>query len=267
MILRGDNNPDTGGRPGFGGSGYAQMGGRLDDVTRDFLELEMKVDPYAKLTDVKALHRLNQQAQAEIKNIPFLRSYETELNGITTFRGDERLPDELFHTGFNRIVGPVKHISLAEHTKAIRGVISTSTNESVAVGYAIHNQRGYVYAIELNHGGVAVDTSLRGETLHEIATLNIPPEDIMFAVGPFNNTEVNLSIIKEQVDVRTAELLINPHASASAEVADAAFEKLKATLKYDLSPKMSFAERYENRQELFWHEDEALVVPTIETIH
>jgi hypothetical protein len=254
-------------RPGLGGSGYVQMGGRLDDVTRDFFELEMKVDPYAKLTDVKALHRLNQEAQAEITNIPFLRSYKTELNGITTFRGDERLPDELFHTGFNRRVGPVQYITLAEHTKAIRGVISTSTNESVAVGYAIHNQRGYVYAIELNHGGVAVNTSLRGETLHEVATLNIPPEDIMFAVGPFNNTEVDLSIIKEQVDVRTAELLINPHATASAEVADAAFEKLKSTLKYDLSPEMSFAERYESRQDLFWHEDEALVIPTVETLH
>ncbi|NRD74946.1 cytotoxic necrotizing factor [Shewanella sp. VB17] len=254
-------------RPGLGGSGYAQMGGRLDDVTRDFLELEMKVDPYAKLNDVKALHRLNQQAQTEIENMPFLRSYETELTGITTFRGDERLPDELFHSGFNRRVGPVEYISLAEHTKAIRGVISTSTNESVAVSYAIHNQRGYVYAIELNHGGVAVNTSLRGETLHEVATLNIPPEDIMFAVGPFNNTEVNLSIIKEKVDARTAELLINPHATASAEVADAAFEKLKTTLKYDLSPEMSFTERYENRQDLFWHEDEAIIEPIVETIH
>ncbi|WP_394388888.1 dermonecrotic toxin domain-containing protein [Shewanella woodyi] len=246
-------------RPGIGGSGYADMRGRLDDVTRDFLELEMRVDPYSKLTDINALHNLNQQAQAEIQNVPFLHSYQPELKGITTFRGDERLPDELFHSGFNRRVEPVKYIRLAEHTRAIRGVISTSTDESVAVSYAIHNQRGYVYAIELNHGGAAVDTTLRYETLNEVATLNIPPEDIMFAVGPFNNTEVNFSIIKEQVDARTAELLINPHSMATAEVADAAFEKLKASLKYDLSPEMSFSERYENRQDLFWHEDEALV--------
>jgi hypothetical protein len=249
--------------PGLGGSGYANMSGRLDDVTRDFLELEMKVDPYAKLTDVKALHRLNQQAQMEISQVPFLYSYESRLKGITTFRGDERLPDEIFHSGFNRRLGPVEYIRLAKHTQAIRGVISTSQNEAVAVAYAVHNQRGYVYAIELNRGGVAVETSLRGETLHEIATLNIPPEDIMFALGPFNNTEATLSILKENAEARTAELLINPHATASPAVATAAFEKLKATLKYDLSPEMSFAERYENRRDLFWHEDETIIPDAI----
>ncbi|WP_164521425.1 dermonecrotic toxin domain-containing protein [Iodobacter ciconiae] len=245
-------------RPGFGGSGYLYMGGSLDSVTRDFLELEMKVDPYAKLTDVKALHRLNEQAQMEIKEVPFLYSYDSKLNGITTFRGDERLPDEIFHSGFNRRPVQVQYVRLAEDTKAIRGVISTSKDEAVAVGYAIHNQRGYVYAIELNHGGVAVDTSLHGRALNEIATLNIPPEDIMFAVGPFTNTEVTMGVIKENTAVRTAELLINPHSTASSEVAKAAFEKLKVTLKYDLSPEMSFAERYEDRQDLFWHEDEAM---------
>ncbi|AZN38072.1 hypothetical protein EJO50_04115 [Iodobacter ciconiae] len=177
---------------------------------------------------------------------------------MTTFRGDERLPDEIFHSGFNRRPVQVQYVRLAEDTKAIRGVISTSKDEAVAVGYAIHNQRGYVYAIELNHGGVAVDTSLHGRALNEIATLNIPPEDIMFAVGPFTNTEVTMGVIKENTAVRTAELLINPHSTASSEVAKAAFEKLKVTLKYDLSPEMSFAERYEDRQDLFWHEDEAM---------
>ncbi|MBJ6911224.1 hypothetical protein JG661_18240, partial [Vibrio cholerae] len=72
------------------------------------------------------------------------------------FRGDTRLPDELFHSGFNRRVGPVEYIRLAEHTRAIRGVISTSTEQSVAVNYALGHQRGYVYAVELNQGGVAV---------------------------------------------------------------------------------------------------------------
>ncbi|MBJ6969758.1 cytotoxic necrotizing factor, partial [Vibrio cholerae] len=98
-------------RPGLGGSGYADMaGGRDLEAARDFWELEQQVDPQAYLTDVKALHRVNQQAQQEILNIPFLRSYQPELKGSLVFRGDTRLPDELFHSGFNRRVGPVEYI-------------------------------------------------------------------------------------------------------------------------------------------------------------
>ncbi|HFG1892454.1 TPA: DUF6543 domain-containing protein [Vibrio cholerae] len=251
-------------RPGLGGSGYADMtGGRDLEAARDFWELEQKVDPMAYLTDVKALHRVNQQAQQEILNIPFLRSYQPELKGSLVFRGDTRLPDELFHSGFNRRVGPVKYIRLAEHTRAIRGVISTSTEQSVAVNYALGHQRGYVYAVELNQGGVAVDTSLRGKTLHEIATLNIPPEDIIFAVGPLTGEDIGYFDLVHEPNQRTAELLINPHATATPEVAKQAFERLKVTLKYDLSPEMSFEERYANRADLLWHEDEAPVTDAV----
>ncbi|TQP11366.1 dermonecrotic toxin domain-containing protein [Vibrio cholerae] len=251
-------------RPGLGGSGYADMaGGRDLEAARDFWELEQQVDPQAYLTDVKALHRVNQQAQQEILNIPFLRSYQPELKGSLVFRGDTRLPDELFHSGFNRRVGPVEYIRLAEHTRAIRGVISTSTEQSVAVNYALGHQRGYVYAVELNQGGVAVDTSLRGKTLHEIATLNIPPEDIIFAVGPLTGEDIGYFDLVHEPNQRTAELLINPHATATSEVAKQAFERLKVTLKYDLSPEMSFEERYANRADLLWHEDEAPVTDAV----
>ncbi|EJL6523272.1 DUF6543 domain-containing protein [Vibrio cholerae] len=251
-------------RPGLGGSGYADMaGGRDLEAARDFWELEQQVDPQAYLTDVKALHRVNQQAQQEILNIPFLRSYQPELKGSLVFRGDTRLPDELFHSGFNRRVGPVEYIRLAEHTRAIRGVISTSTEQSVAVNYALGHQRGYVYAVELNQGGVAVDTSLRGKTLHEIATLNIPPEDIIFAVGPLTGEDIGYFDLVHEPNQRTAELLINPHATATPEVAKQAFERLKVTLKYDLSPEMSFEERYANRADLLWHEDEAPVTDAV----
>ena len=113
-----------------------------------------------------------------------------------------------------------------------------------------------MYAVQLNHGGKSVDTLLRGETLHEIATLNVPPEDIMFAVGPFTGTETYYRDLIDEQELRTAELLINPHSTASAEVAEKAFEKMKATLRYPLSPEMSFSERYANRTDLFWHEDE-----------
>nr|AWP45082.1 putative cytotoxic necrotizing factor [Shewanella baltica] len=246
-------------RPGIGGSGYADMtGGRDIEAARDFWELEQKVDPQAYLTDVKALHRTSQAAQQEATQIPFLQSYQPELKGALVFRGDTRLPDELFHAGFNRRVEPVRFVELAEHTRGIRGVVSTTLKERIAVNYALHNQRGYVYAIELNHGGRAVDTTVRYLPLHEVATLNIPPEDIMFAIGPFTNLELGYSDLLEQAEHRTAELLINPHATASPEVALQAFDRLKSMLRYDLSPEMSFAERYANRTDLFWHEDEAL---------
>jgi hypothetical protein len=243
-------------RPGMGGSGYADMTGRVDDALRDFLELEGKVDPYAYLTDVKKLHRVSIAAQEEIKTVPFLESYDQELTGSLVYRGDTRLPDEIFHSGFNRKVEPVKFVRYDHHSRGIRGVVSTSTDQGVAVDYALHNQRGYVYAVQLNHGGKSVDTLLRGETLHEIATLNVPPEDIMFAVGPFTGTETYYRDLIDEQELRTAELLINPHSTASAEVAEKAFEKMKATLRYPLSPEMSFSERYANRTDLFWHEDE-----------
>ncbi|EGQ9892557.1 TPA: DUF6543 domain-containing protein [Vibrio cholerae] len=250
-------------RPGLGGSGYADMtGGRDLEAARDFWELEQKVDPMAYLTDVKALHRVNQQAQQEILNVPFLHTYQPELRGSMVFRGDARLPDEIFHSGFNRRTEQVEYIRLASHTRGIRGVISTSSEQSVAVNYALHQQRGYVYAIELNHGGAAVETSLRNETLHEIATLNIPPEDIMFAVGPFNALNSGYRDVIENEELRTAELLINPHSTATPEVAKRAFDRLKGTLKYDLSPELSFEERYANRADLLWHEDEAPAIPS-----
>ncbi|MCS0351555.1 cytotoxic necrotizing factor [Vibrio ordalii] len=248
--------------PGLGGSGYVDMtGGRDLEALKDFWELEQKVDPYAYLTDVKSLHRLNQEAQHEILNVPFLHSYQPELKGSLVFRGDTRLPDELFHSGFNRKPGVVEYLQLAHHTKGIRGVISTSSEQSVAVNYALHLQRGYVYAVELNHGGTAVETSLRGASLHEVATLNIPPEDIIFAVGPFNGADIGYRDLINEPSYRSAELLINPHATATPEVATQAFERLKNTLKYDSSPEMSFAERYENRADLLWHEDEAPLSP------
>ncbi|MBF4391735.1 hypothetical protein EAY32_28145, partial [Vibrio anguillarum] len=111
--------------------------------------------------------------------------------------------------------------------------------------------------------GKAVKTSVRGASLHEVATLNIPPEDIIFAVGPFNGADIGYHdlISKPNYRYRSAELLINPHATATPEVATQAFERLKNTLKYDLSPEMSFAERYENRADLLWHEDEAPLSP------
>lgn len=246
-------------RPGLGGSGYADMtGGRDLEAARDFWELEQRVDPQAYLTDVKALHRTSQTAQLEVAQNPFLQSYQPELKGALVFRGDTRLPDELFHAGFNRRVEPVQFLQMAHHTRGIRGVVSTSLKERIAVNYALHNQRGYVYAIELNHGGRAVDTAARGLSLHEVATLNIPPEDIMFAIGPFTHSELTYYGLIEQPEFRTAEVLINPHATASPEVAQQAFDRLKSMLRYDLSREMSFAERYANRTDLFWHEDEAL---------
>lgn len=245
-------------RPGMGGSGYADMaGGRAADAARDFYELERQVNPYARLTDVKALHQSSRAAQQEIQSVPFLRTYQPEVQKALVFRGDTRLPDEIFHSGFNRRAEPVEFIQHAHHTIGIRGVISTTTQEPIAVNYALHQQRGYVYAIELNHGGREVNTLLRGETLHEVATLNVPPEDIMFAVGPFNQQGSSYADLVEKPEIRSAELLINPHAVATPEVASHAFDRLKNTLKYALSPEMSFAERYNNRSDLLWYEAEA----------
>nr|WP_000551591.1 DUF6543 domain-containing protein [Vibrio cholerae] len=250
-------------RPGLGGSGYADMtGGRDLEAARDFWELEQKVDPMAHLTDVKALHRINQQAQQEILNVPFLRTYQPELRGSMVFRGDTRLPDEIFHSGFNRRAIPVQYVQATSHTNGIRGVVSTSTEPSVAVNFGLEYQRGYVYAIELNNGGTAVQSAIRGQSLHEIATLNIPPEDIMFAVGPFNALNSGYRDVIENEELRTAELLINPHSTATPEVAKRAFDRLKGTLKYDLSPELSFEERYANRADLLWHEDEAPAIPS-----
>ena len=245
-------------RPGIGGSGYADMGGgRENEALRDFFELEQKVDPYAYLTEVDQLHEVSVRAQQEINNLPFYRHYDPEVRGSLVFRGDNRLPDELFHSGFNRKVEPIEYIEHAHHTRGIRGVISTTTDQRIAVNYALHNQRGYVYAIELNHGGKSVETLLRGKSLSEIATLNIPPEDIMFALGPFTGTDTSYATLMESEELRTAELIINPHSQASLEVAERAFEKMKSTLKYPLSPEMSFSDRYANRADLFWHESEA----------
>ncbi len=129
------------------------------------------------------------------------------------------------------------------------------------MNYALDSQRGYVYAIELNHGGQVVDTLLRDKSLSEIATLNIPPEDIMFAVGPFNSANSSYRDLVENAAYRTAELRINPHATASPEVAQQAFDRIKNTLKYELSPNMSFADRYASRTDLFWYEDEAVSTP------
>ncbi|MGF1904623.1 dermonecrotic toxin domain-containing protein [Aliivibrio salmonicida] len=240
---------------GIGGSGYADMTGGRD---LEAYELEQQVNPYGYLSDTKALHRLSTEAQKEIQNLPFYRGYQSELNGSRVFRGDTRLPDEIFHSGFNRRIEPVEYVQLAHHTRGIRGVISTSTEQSVAVNYALDSQRGYVYAIELNHGGKTVDTLLRDESLNEIATLNIPPEDIMFAVGPFNSVNSSYREVVENAAYRTAEVRINPHSTASTEAAEQAFERLKSTLKYELSSGMSFADRYANRSDLLWYEDEML---------
>ncbi|NOH70508.1 cytotoxic necrotizing factor [Vibrio pectenicida] len=253
-------------RPGIGGSGYADMGGRNDDALRDFYELESKVDPQAYLTDVNKLHEVNVAAQREIRNLPFYQTYDTELKGALVYRGDTRLPDEIFHSGFNRKIERIEYTQLAHHTRGIRGVISTTTDQGIAVNYALHNQRGYVYAIELNHGGKSVDTLLRDKSLSEVATLNIPPEDIMFAMGPFTGAETSYSTLLEDQQLRTAELLINPHATALPEVAQRAFEQMKATLKYPLSPEMSFRERYASRKDLFWHQDEAHLASS-DTVH
>ncbi|WP_198552783.1 dermonecrotic toxin domain-containing protein [Psychromonas sp. Urea-02u-13] len=247
---------------GIGGSGYADMtGGR--DV--EAYELELQINPYGYLSDTKALHRLSTEAQKEIQNIPFYKGYQSELNGSRVFRGDTRLPDEIFHSGFNRRIEPVAYVELAHHTRGIRGIISTSTEQSVAVNYALDSQRGYVYAIELNHGGKMVNTLLRGESLSEIATLNIPPEDIMFAVGPFNSVNSSYREVVEDAAYRTAEVRINPHSTASTAAAEQAFERMKDTLKYKLSSGMSFAERYENRSDLLWYEDEILESGTVAT--
>ncbi len=70
--------------------------------------------------------------------------------------------DEFFHSGFNRKPGVVEYFELDHHTRGISGVISTSSEQSIAVSYALHQQRGYVYAVELNHGSKAVNTSVRG---------------------------------------------------------------------------------------------------------
>lgn len=125
---------------------------------------------------------MSARAQQEIRSLPFYRNYDPEVRGSLVFRGDNRLQDELFHSGFNRKVEPIEYIRHAHHTRGIRGVISTTTDQRIAVNYALHIQRGYVYAIELNHGGKSVDTLLRGKSLSEIATLNIPPEDIMWGL-------------------------------------------------------------------------------------
>lgn len=66
----------------------------------------------------------------------------------------------------------------------------------------------------------------------------------------------------ESEELRTAELMINPHSQASLEVAERAFEKMKGTLKYSLSPEMSFIERYTQRADLFLHETESVPLPT-----
>ncbi|PNQ70272.1 cytotoxic necrotizing factor [Vibrio agarivorans] len=237
-------------------SGYEDMaGGRDAEVLRDFAEMEMLVDPYAYLTDVKALHEISINAQKEVMHHPFLMEYQPELTGRLVYRGDTRLPNELFHTGMNRKIAPVKEYQIDANNRGISGVVSTSTEQSIAVDYALGNRMGYVYAIELNHGGKSVNTMLRGADLHEVATLNIPPEDIMFAVGPFN-PKAYYSYQVEDSARRSAELIINPHAVADSEVAEKAFNQIKATLKYQLDPRMTFAERYENRADLFWHEDE-----------
>ncbi|WP_227739123.1 dermonecrotic toxin domain-containing protein [Vibrio azureus] len=242
--------------PKSSSSGYEDMaGGRDAEVLRDFAEMEMLVDPYAYLTDVKALHEISINAQKEVMHHPFLMEFQPELTGRLVYRGDTRLPHELFHTGMNRKIAPVKEYQIDANNRGISGVVSTSTEQSIAVDYALGNRMGYVYAIELNHGGKSVNTMLRGADLHEVATLNIPPEDIMFAVGPFN-PNAYYSYQVEDSAKRSAELIINPHAVADSEVAEKAFNQIKATLKYQLDPRMTFAERYQNRADLFWHEDE-----------
>jgi hypothetical protein len=111
-----------------------------------------------------------------------------------------------------------------------------------------------------------VNTLLRGESLSEIATLNIPPEDIMFAVGPFNSVNSSYRDVVEDAAYRTAEVRINPHSTASIEAAEQAFERLKNTLKYKLSSGMSFSDRYSNRSDLLWYEDEILESGSVVTL-
>jgi hypothetical protein len=217
----------------FGGSGYVEMdhghgpvgaGFRHEPISgeNDISDQDLQAAPESTLLEAAKL--ASQEAKVECK--AFIASYDVK--DVTVFRGDGRHPNDVFASGFIRRDKITPGEIAARNPEGIKGVgfrgsVSTSTSAAIAQGYAHFNTNGYLYAIQLE-AGKKVQTSVGDRTLGEVASAYIAPDEIMFAVGPVINP------FQPRIADRRFEgpqLLINPYAKASEQVAQAAFEQIQ----------------------------------------
>jgi hypothetical protein len=188
----------------------------------DITDQDLQAAPASALR--AAAHLASQDAQIECNE--FIASYDVK--DITVFRGDGRHPNDVFASGFIRRDRITPGEIASRNPEGVKGVgfggaVSTSTSAAIAQGYAHLNANGYLYAIELK-AGKKVQTTVGDRSLGEVASAYIAPGEIMFAVGPVINP------FQPRVADRRFEgpqLLINPYAKASEQVAQAAFEQIQ----------------------------------------
>lgn len=214
-----------------GGSGYADMGdsraaapweppsGEGDIFERD-------LESSSSASELQELGR-RAKLQAQQMCSEFIASYD--VRNVTVFRGDGRQPFDVFHSGFIRHENITPSATIVKNQAGVEGVgyegvVSTSTSAWIARSYAHFNANGYVYAVQLD-AGKKLDTTVGRDLLGEVAAAYISPAEILFAVGPVINP---FRPLVGDSRFEGPQLLINPHAKASDEVAQAAFNEVNA---------------------------------------
>lgn len=218
----------------FGGSGYVEMNHAPQPVNHVFPSASISGEndiSHQELQAARSERELREAAhwarqEADIECSAFIASYDVK--NITVFRGDGRHPYDVFVSGFIRRDHSTPGEITAHNSEGVKGVgfggvVSASTSASIAQGYAHFNGNGYLYAIHLD-AGKKVPTTMGDRALGEVASAYIASNEIMFAVGPVINP------FQPRIGDRRFEgpqLLINPHAKATEQVAQAAFDHIE----------------------------------------
>lgn len=248
--------PEAPGSKHSSASGYPFRGARDHGEASDRLIAEL--DPDFKLPSVEELKAKGREAAEKAKGDPFFD--KAPVSGEVVFRGTKQSPQEIFNSGFikkdpenaryTKIVNNLGHPA-----RGVAGAVSTSPDIELAEVYARNtgagkkiNPGGYLYALQLNSPSIKVETSVLSDSLDEIVTPYVPPQDIIFAIGP-----LHLELGKGY-ELKKGELFINPDSTVGEEEAETAFSKAAGYIDYgdrgakSMEEKMGFKQRYELRE-------------------
>jgi len=169
----------------------------------------------------RTLHRLSNESLAELfkslikahrKDLGFPKGGFAVYNGIL-YRGDTRPPAQIFSLGFTKRNLETPHIS----GEKVKNVISTSKDPNT-VRRKYTEIGGYLYAL---YGAPGLDTHDFNK-LDEVATLFVPPECVIGAIGPIVGEDDE----RYQLIVGVHEAHINQHCTQTAEIIDQARQVL-----------------------------------------
>ena len=173
----------------------------------------------------KVNHRFHRLANRRIERLflSLIEQHAAELgfDGCTIgghdeplFRGDERAPAAVFALGFTKFNDQMPQIS----GELVRNVISTSRDAGIArrkYGFV----GGYVYALS---GVPGIDTH-NHNGLEEIATLFVPPECVIAAIGPIAAIDRDRYLLV----INDPEVILNPNCRLNAETVELACAALR----------------------------------------